>query len=152
MSTPKPVHHFSDDVKMLTEEELKEQTGHVHFLNHIAIADVKYIKEQEKTYQGSWKKRGGAGAFMNLGRKWDRLEQFMAQGYDGVDKYDVFAAIQSDSDDFPLDLVDTPSSHDGTVLDQVRDLRQYLMLVESEVMRTQALGKLQNPSGPNIAK
>lgn len=74
--------------------------------------DVAGLEEKEREYAGSWKRRGGVGAFMMLARKWDRIEaQAMRKGWD------LFAAIR---DDF------RPEG----VLDDVRDLRRYLLLVE----------------------
>jgi hypothetical protein len=85
-------------------------------LPEIAREDARHLREKEKTYQDSWKRRGGIGAFMMLARKWDRLEN-MLQG-----KYDIFAGIEQH-----------PGGEDGTVLAEVRDLRRYLALVEAEM-------------------
>ena len=76
-------------------------------------ADVKALEVAETTYGDSWKKRGGVGAFMMLARKWDRIEnQSTKVGYD------IFTAISND-----------PSA--SGILDDIRDLRRYLILVES---------------------
>jgi hypothetical protein len=80
---------------------------------------VTLLLEKEKTYKGSWKKRGGVGAFMMLARKWDRLEN-MLEG--SKPAYDLFAEIEAN-----------PSGCDGTILAEVRDLRRYLLLVEAEM-------------------
>lgn len=55
---------------------------------------------------------------MMLARKWDRIENLVKQH-----GYDIFETIQSDSSD-------------TGVLDDIRDLRCYLLLVEAE-MKTQ---------------
>ena len=94
-------------------------SAHMKYLSDVATDDVALLMEKEKTYKGSWKKRGGVGAFMMLARKWDRLENILS---DQVDKYDIFAGIDND-----------PSGDDGTVLAEVRDLRRYLLLVEAEL-------------------
>ena len=86
------------------------------YLNMISDEDVRSLHEKEKTYQGSWKKRGGVGAFMMLARKWDRIENML-------NNYDIFKAIADD-----------PSGEDSTALAEVRDLRRYLLLVESELV------------------
>jgi hypothetical protein len=86
-------------------------------MHKIAESDVYTVKEKDKQYGGSWKKRGGVGAFMMLARKWDRLEQFV-QNRSG---WDIFLAISSDQ-------------RDEGVIDDIRDLRQYLLLVETEMM------------------
>jgi len=75
--------------------------------------DVRELMDAEKSYGDSWRKRGGVGAFMMLARKWDRIEnQTNKEGYD------IFEAISKD----PTDT---------GILDDIRDLRRYLILVES---------------------
>lgn len=85
----------------------------------IGAEDARMLEEKERTYQGSWKKRGGVGAFMMLARKWDRLETIVE-----ANGYDVFAAI-----------TETIQEGDESVIEQIRDLRRYLTLVEAEVIR-----------------
>jgi len=92
---------------------------HLEFLESVAGEDVEHIKEKEKTYQGSWKKRGGCGAFLMAARKWDRLEVMLSGGYN----WDIFAAIAAD-----------PSGVDGCALAEIRDLRRYLLLIEAEMV------------------
>ena len=76
--------------------------------------DIEFIKRKEHEYKGSWKKRGGVGAFMMLARKWDRIEP-QTEKYDG----DLALAIKNDQ-------------RTEGILDDIRDLRCYLMLVEAE--------------------
>ena len=84
-------------------------------LQTIADSDVVALEEAEKSYGDSWRKRGGVGAFMMLARKWDRIEnQVKAQ------QYDVFGAIEADR------------RADG-IMDDIQDLRRYLMLVEEHM-------------------
>ena len=87
----------------------------------VARADVTALEKAEESYGDSWKKRGGVGAFMMLARKWDRLEKQV----EDMD-YDVFEAIRDDN-------------REEGVIDDVRDLRRYLMLVEAEILRTAEL-------------
>lgn len=94
----------------------------------IVTDDLEVIEHKEKTYKGSWRKRGGAGAFMMLARKWDRIEN-MAEAAG----YDIFTLLREDE-----------SGADGTMLAEVRDLRRYLILVESVL--------LQQPSEDSPAK
>ena len=84
-------------------------------LDKIATEDVLGLKKAEESYGDSWKKRGGVGAFMMLARKWDRLENQVTKH-----NYDVFDAIQADT------------RIEG-ILDDIQDLRRYLLLVESEM-------------------
>jgi hypothetical protein len=84
----------------------------------VADTDVAALLHAEKSYGDSWKKRGGVGAFMMLARKWDRCEKAVqAKGYD------IFAAVAGDG------------RAEG-VIDDIRDLRRYLMLVEAELRAT----------------
>ena len=72
--------------------------------------DIDALKKAETSYGDSWRRRGGVGAFMMLARKWDRIEnQTNKQGYD------MFAAIFADTSD-------------AGILDDIRDLRRYLLL------------------------
>ena len=81
----------------------------------LANEDVEGLHISEQSYGNSWKQRGGVGAFMMLARKWDRLEkQVTEQGYD------IFQAIAYDG-------------REEGILDDIRDLRRYLFLVEAEV-------------------
>jgi hypothetical protein len=91
---------------------------HMKYLQEIADSDVRHIEHKEKTYQGSWKKRGGSGAFHMLARKMDRLENMCEKH-----EYDIFKAASGDL-----------SYADGTILSEIRDLRTYLMLVEAELL------------------
>lgn len=93
---------------------------HMEYLEGIAAQDVILLREKEKSYQGSWKKRGGVGTFMMLARKWDRLEAMAKANH-----YDIFEAL------FKHYLVKN-AGEDGTALAEIRDLRCYLLLVEAE--------------------
>ena len=83
----------------------------------IVREDMECLIEKNDSPQGyadSWKKRGGIGAFMMLARKWDRLENASkSQGWD------IFKVLGMDR------------RPEGTI-DDIRDLRRYLMLVEHE--------------------
>ena len=81
-------------------------------ISHLAQKDVEKLKEAENSYGKSWRRRGGVGAFMMLARKWDRIENQTAKF-----KYDVFETIYNDRSD-------------SGILDDIRDLRRYLLLVE----------------------
>ena len=85
----------------------------------ISKADVEGLKNAQKTYGNSWKKRGGVGAFMMLARKWDRIENTLKHA-EGMDQWDIFQAGVNDQ------------NPEG-IVDDIRDLRRYLMLVESEI-------------------
>ena len=92
---------------------------HLNFIRHVAETDLDEIRRKEGTYKGSWKKRGGTGAFMMMARKWDRIEGMLS----GTLDWDVLTECSKDL-----------SGADGTLLAEVRDLRRYLTLVEAEVI------------------
>ena len=95
---------------------MKEQPSkNIELVFRIAEDDALALEKSEKTYGDSWKRRGGVGAFMMLARKWDRLENICKKT-----NYDIFEAIKKDP------------SFSG-ILDDMQDLRRYLLLVESEM-------------------
>jgi len=86
-------------------------------LRQIAEGDVMVLKQKHTGYGDSWKRRGGVGAFMMAARKWDRLEN-IARAF----KWDIFDAALADGE-----------ADDEGVLDDIGDLRRYLLLIELEV-------------------
>lgn len=91
---------------MTKEVENYEQIG------QIAKEDVDILRNKGSAYGRSWIKRGGVGAFMMLARKWDRVENSARRK-----GYDIIAALHGEGD---------------SLLDDIADLRRYLLLVESE--------------------
>lgn len=103
-------------------------------LRAIASGDAEALIKAEKNYGSSWRKRGGVGAFMMLARKWDRLETALqphpthstiANGSsEGVPcaPWDIFQAYELDQ-------------REEGIIDDIRDLRRYLLLVEEFVTR-----------------
>lgn len=89
---------------------------YLNWLQEIADSDVASLEKSEKNYGDSWKKRGGVGAYMMACRKFDRLEKAMSEHYG----YDVFNGIEGDN-------------RGEGILDDIRDLRRYLMLIEAEM-------------------
>ena len=91
----------------------------------LANQDVEGLHSSEQSYGDSWKQRGGVGAFMMLARKWDRLEKQVNEY-----NYDVFLAAKDDM-------------REEGILDDIRDLRRYLFLVEAEtaLRKTDGSGK-----------
>ena len=105
-------------------------TDYTDHLEAVAHNDVEGLRKAQESYGDSWKQRGGVGAFMMLARKWDRLEKRLSQpSYEDpsfdqplnvVSQYDIFAHILADE-------------RSEGVIDDIRDLRRYLMLVEAEM-------------------
>lgn len=98
-------------------------------IQQLANEDVNVLKRKGETYGSSWRNRGGIGAFMMLARKWDRLENIVKKH-----NYDIFSAIQNDVNQI-----------DG-VLDDIEDLRRYLLLVESYVKAPKCSGSGASPT------
>lgn len=91
-------------------------------LRFVAKQDVNGCLRGETEYERSWMKRGGVGAFFTLVRSMDRLDSLCSRQPEGGDRYDIFLhCLQSDGD--------------TGVLNAVRDLRRYLLLVEAELVR-----------------
>ena len=84
----------------------------------ISENDTEVLINKDAEYGSSWKRRGGIGAFMMLARKWDRLEEQVKKH-----SYDIFAAIKADS-------------REEGIIDDLRDLRRYGLLIESETVET----------------
>jgi hypothetical protein len=97
---------------------------YLRHLADIAKEDVVGLKKSEKSYGDSWKKRGGVGAYMMLARKADRMENHVSRAIHHesviVQPYDIFKHIEADE------------RAEG-LIDDIRDLRRYLMLIEAEM-------------------
>ena len=78
--------------------------------------DAETLIRKNAEYGESWCKRGGEQAFAVIWRKVDRIENIaQRQGH-----YDIFKL-----------WVDNP----GDIRDDIRDLRQYLLLLEERMIR-----------------
>tara|TARA_R100000664_G_C2756180_1_gene143999 strand:+ start:1926 stop:2348 length:423 start_codon:yes stop_codon:yes gene_type:complete len=99
------------------EEKMTQYSTMIALVEKVAKQDVEGLHKSEQSYGDSWKQRGGVGAFMMLARKWDRLEKQVTEH-----NYDIFKTAQLDT---------RPEG----VIDDIKDLRRYLMLVEAEILR-----------------
>lgn len=101
--------------------------------------DAQGLRKAQQSYGDSWKRRGGVGAFMMLARKYDRLENRCgkipegevgspdATGEPGLvigDRFDIFEHARCDD-------------RSEGIIDDIRDLRRYLVLVLAELMAIQ---------------
>ena len=93
----------------------KEKSKILQTVEVIADEDCLGLTRSEESYGDSWKQRGGVGAFMMLARKWDRIEKQVLGHH-----YDIFAAMEADQ-------------RDEGILDDIRDLRRYLFLIDAEM-------------------
>lgn len=92
-------------------------------LKKVAQSDVEGILVGEEEYDRSWMKDGGVGAWFTMKRCLDRLPVLVSRKpSDSGDRFDIFQHVLADKA--------------GTgVLDSVRDMRRYCMLVEAELVR-----------------
>tara|TARA_R110002020_G_scaffold176179_1_gene368262 strand:- start:2115 stop:2456 length:342 start_codon:yes stop_codon:yes gene_type:complete len=95
-------------------------------MKNIAQEDLGALKKAEESYGDSWKRRGGIGAFMMLARKFDRIENQSAQH-----DWDIFAAGDA-------------YAGEGGLLDDIKDLRRYLILVENEIVNGSVVANYYN--------
>tara|TARA_R100000365_G_C2720096_1_gene52885 strand:+ start:136 stop:486 length:351 start_codon:yes stop_codon:yes gene_type:complete len=87
-------------------------------MRDIAQKDLEALKRAEESYGDSWRRRGGVGAFMMLARKFDRIEhQSEKHGWDVFEAGEAFKG-------------------ETGLLDDIRDLRRYLILVEQFILHT----------------
>jgi hypothetical protein len=99
------------------ENKISNSTTDYNRVLTIAERDVDALHKAGQSYGDSWKSRGGVGAFMMLARKWDRIENQCKDEH-----YDIFKTYFNDKDE-------------TGVIDDIRDLRRYLLLVEEEITR-----------------
>ena len=62
-------------------------------LKELVAKYVVTLVQKDHDYAGSWKKRGGVGAYMMLARKWDRIEAAVTRY---GNKWDVIEAALND--------------------------------------------------------
>lgn len=106
-------------------------TTYLELLDRVAQGDVTGLRKAEESYGDSWKKRGGIGAFMMLARKWDRLENYLKPNENPGSVVEEFPAW----DIFEAARIDPRPEG---IIDDIRDLRRYLLLVEAEILAKQA--------------
>ena len=114
---------------------------HMEFLEQVAEADLARVRRKEARYQGSWKKRGGPGAFMMLARKWDRIENQVEDTV--VEPINPHGTMTEAAQYDILQHVAIGGHPDG-LLDDIRDLRCYLLLVEAELMAQGVVTRLED--------
>ncbi len=89
-------------LRVLPEEQRRLRSG---------AYEANFLEGRQATYGDSWKRRGGVGAFMMLARKWDRIENMTG------DDIKLRKAVETNT---------------GDIIDDIDDLRRYLLLVEDE--------------------
>jgi len=127
LKTSTPSHQIPPNIAQVSTEgefELTKEFPWLEFLTPTANSVVRVLFEKERHYRGSWRKRGGPGAMMMLARKWDRIENIVAEN-----GWDIFQALEAG---------------DGDIEDDVRDLLGYLLLVLAEHERRRSTGEVTN--------
>lgn len=142
-------------------------TKHLGFIAAICDEDKEGLMAAEQQYKGSWKRRGGTGAYMMLCRKWDRIENAVegegrftlhgnkvsiAKAFDyAIEKLDqclatntpwgeqdmaqcltILKAVREDERFDIFGKIAGDKRAEG-IIDDIRDLRRYLVLVEAEM-------------------
>ncbi|MAP08147.1 MAG: hypothetical protein CMM00_04755 [Rhodopirellula sp.] len=82
----------------------------------IAQKDLEALSRAQSSYGDSWRRRGGVGAFMMLARKFDRIEH------------------QSEKHSWNVFEAGEVYKGEAGLLDDIRDLRRYLLLVEDYIL------------------
>jgi hypothetical protein len=118
---------------------------HHKFLQHVADNDVKFLIPRDISYGASWKMSGGRSAWFMLRRKMDRLGEIMkgptikalinTPDQSLIEKLEALASAE----DIFYKIAEDPSGKDGTALAEIRDLRRYLLLVEAEMIASNAI-------------
>ena len=113
-------------------------SDYLDHLDDIAGEDAAGLKEAQRSYGDSWRQRGGVGAFMMLARKWDRIEQRARQrpNLADSDRWDIFVHVAADA-------------RSEGIIDDIRDLRRYLMLVEAHC-RAQGMAAAKSQHRDNV--
>lgn len=88
----------------------------------IVKEDAESLIEAERHYGESWCKRGGVDSYMMIARKIDRLEHIVKNTYN----WNILEACIKDN---------RPEG----IIDDIRDLRRYLILVEEKIRREHGL-------------
>ena len=92
-------------------------------MKDVAQNDLAALQKAEKSYGDSWKRRGGVGSFMMLARKFDRIEhQAQKHGWDVFEAGEVYVG-------------------EAGLLDDIRDLRRYLLLTEEHILANTVTGE-----------
>ena len=104
---------------MAHDQDTQPYMKNLRLMPSIFAAALAVMTEKGRTYGESWKARGGRGAWYTLVRPLDRLTKIVEEDHQG----DIFAAVEAGA-----------SGGDGTALDALRDLRNYLTLVETEMV------------------
>ena len=113
--------------------------SYIDRIGEVAGKDVSILKHKDAEYGGSWCKRGGVGAFMMLCRKWDRLETALNPHAVAGDLREAPISVTIGKPIPAYDILEAgeQDSREEGILDDIGDLRRYLLLVEAEIRERQ---------------
>lgn len=82
-----------NDESVIKFEDLKRVIGITHITDtaQIAHAMLVFHKFREQQYDRSFARRGEVGVFMNLARKFDRIETSINSGFEDITTFDAIA-------------------------------------------------------------
>lgn len=114
--------------------------SYINKIEEIATKDCDTLRRKDAEYGGSWLKRGGVGAFMMLCRKWDRLETALNPDAVAGDKREAPLSVALNAPIPAYDILEAgvQDQRDEGILDDIGDLRRYLLLVEAEIHERQS--------------
>jgi hypothetical protein len=122
------------------ERQAPRSSDYLRYLTPVANSDVRGLINAEKSYGISWKLRGGVDTYHMLRRKWVRVEKCTSEAVSpqgsspGASPYDVFEHIAA-------------NPQPNGILDDIRDLRRYLMLCEAEICARTPAGSTDSDRG-----
>lgn len=130
-----------------------DEKAYLKILPLIFKQDEKCLLEKESTYGSSWKASGGRSSWFMVVRKIDRLLKIMKRPETPpnfnmlkpeIKDLDFLFSLATSEDIFEKIKVEEAASGgkglDGSCLDQLRDLRRYAALIESECVARGYLG------------
>lgn len=103
-----------EHMRVVIPADMERYARQGHRLHFITKELVKYVGDKDLHYGSSWRRRGGAGAFFVISRKWDRIEQACETQESA--KYDIFNVFKKDD-------------RSETILDDCLDLIGYLLIL-----------------------
>lgn len=119
-----------------------EPVSYIEFLDTVAESTAARVKAKDKVHEGRWLKRGGVGVFMMLAHKWDRIESQVANDR-MVQIIDLGGGRAKTIAQYNILEHVTTGGHPGGLLDDIRDLAGYLLLLEAELLASGVVSGLE---------
>ena len=107
--------------------DMERYDRQLYHLKVITKKLVEFVNDKDIQYGSSWRKRGGAGAFMVIARKWDRIEQACEKE---TATYDIFNVFKEED-------------RRETILDDCLDLVGYLLILVEHMVEIGHVTKIE---------